>query len=60
MGYPYLVGLHYNGGLYGISLSLFFPMCFFGALNDGAFVANDFYCASWAVVPQTVNPEPQI
>ena len=29
-GYPYLIGLHYKG--YGISLSLFWLMCFFGAL----------------------------
>ena len=31
-GYPYLNGLHYKEGLYGISLSLFLLMCFFGAL----------------------------
>ena len=31
-GYPYLIGLHYKGGLYGISLSLFLLMCIFGAL----------------------------
>ena len=34
-GIPYLVGLHYKGGLYGISLSLFLLMCFFGALVLG-------------------------
>ena len=27
-----LSGVHYKGGLYGISLSLFLLVCFFGAL----------------------------